>query len=125
MLTHLETAMRQAGILAAAGLYALDHHVDRLAEDHDNARRLAGLLAGIPGLRQDEAGVETNMVFFDVSDLGVDAAAFAERLAAREVEIVPVGPTRLRAVTHLDVDASDIDRAAQAIADIAAELAAG
>ncbi len=122
---RLGGAMRQAGILAAAGLYALDHHVARLAEDHANARRLSELLAGATGLRQDDAEVATNMVFFDISALGVPASRFAELLAARGVEIVPVGPSRLRAVTHLDVGVAEIEVAAAAIRSLAAELAGG
>ncbi len=119
---RLGGAMRQAGILAAAGLYALDNNVDRLADDHANARRLAALLAAIPGIRQDDAPVATNMVFFDIAGLGVDAAGFATRLSARGVEVVAVGPTRVRAVTHLDVDAEQIGQAAEIIAALAAEL---
>lgn len=123
---RLGGAMRQAGILAAAGLHALEHHVDRLAQDHANARRLSDLLAGVPGLHQDDARVETNMVFFDVSALGVDAAGFVARLAERGVEMVAMGPTRVRAVTHLDVGEAEIDQAAEIVARLAKEiLAAG
>jgi threonine aldolase len=100
-------ALRQAGIVAAAGLYALDHHVERLAEDHANARTLAEGLAEIEGVRVDPPAVETNIVLFDVDD----AAALAGRLAEAGVEMSRFGPTRMRAVTHLDVDAAGIDRA--------------
>jgi threonine aldolase len=100
-------AMRQAGIVAAAGLYALDHHVERLADDHANARRLAEGLAELPGVDIDLARVETNIVVFGVSD----AFALSGSLYERGVQITPLGPDRLRAVTHLDVDAAGVERA--------------
>jgi threonine aldolase len=106
--------MRQAGILAAAGLYALAHHVERLAEDHANARRLAAGLQEL-GLRVDPAP-ETNMVMFETED----APAFSRALRARGVLINPVGPTRLRAVTHLDVSEGDIDEAIARISETVA-----
>ena len=92
-------AMRQAGIVAAAGLYALDHHVERLADDHARARRLADGLAQLPGVALDPAKVDTNIVVFEVSD----AAGFASELARSGVGMGPMGPRRVRAVTHLDV----------------------
>jgi len=100
-------AMRQSGIVAAAGLYALDHHVERLAEDHDRARRLAQGLAELPGVELDPATVETNIVIFTVPD----ARAFCAALAAEDVAMSRFGPRRVRAVTHLDVDDEGIDRA--------------
>jgi threonine aldolase len=100
-------AMRQSGIVAAAGLYALDHHVERLADDHARARRLAEGLASLPGVEIDPATVETNIVIFAVPD----AAAFTAALAAQDVEMSHFGPTRVRAVTHLDVDDEGIERA--------------
>jgi threonine aldolase len=106
-------ALRQAGIVAAAGLYALDHHVERLAEDHANARRLAEGLASIGGVSIDADSVETNIVIFDVAD----AASLLARLAEAGVEMSRFGPTRVRAVTHLDVDAAGIDRALVAVRD--------
>lgn len=108
-------ALRQSGILAAAGLHALDHHVDRLAEDHANARRLAAALAEVPGVTADPAAVETNIVMFDVAD----APAFAAALAGEGVLVGAMGPHRIRAVTHLDVDAAAVDRAAAATRDVA------
>jgi threonine aldolase len=105
-------AMRQSGIVAAAGLYALDHHVDRLADDHARAWRLAEGLAALPGVTLDPATVETNIVIFDVPD----APAFAAALAEHEVWMSHFGPTRVRAVTHLDVDDAGIDRALAAAA---------
>jgi threonine aldolase len=104
-------AMRQAGIVAAGALYALDHHVDRLAEDHANARRLAAGLAEIGGLTVDD--VETNMVFFAVDD----APGLCAALEREGVRMGAVGPRRVRAVTHLDVDRAGVDRAIDAVRD--------
>jgi threonine aldolase len=100
-------AMRQSGIVAAAGLHALDHHVDRLADDHARARRLAEGLAALPGVEMDAATVETNIVIFGVPD----APAFCAALERADVGMLPVGPDRVRAVTHLDVDDAGIERA--------------
>jgi threonine aldolase len=105
--------MRQAGIIAAAGVYALRHHVKRLAEDHANARRLADGLAALPGVRLDPATVETNIVFFDVSG-PLDAPAVVEQLMARGVRMGAMGARTIRAVTHLDVSAEQIERALDA-----------
>lgn len=107
-------ALRQSGILAAACLYALDHHVERLAEDHANARALADGLASIAGVSIDPGAVETNIVIFEVPD----APAF-ERALAPAVDLLAIGPTRVRAVTHLDVDRAEIDAALSAIAAVA------
>jgi threonine aldolase len=106
--------MRQAGILAAAGLHALAHHVERLAEDHANARRLAAGLQEL-GLRVDPPP-ETNMVMLETED----APGLSRALRARGVLINPVSPTRLRAVTHLDVSVGDIDEAVARIAEVLA-----
>ena len=111
---RLGGAMRQAGIVAAAGLYALEHHVERLAEDHARARRLAEGLAALPGVEIDAATVETNIVIFGVAD----APAFADALDARGVRIGAIGPRRLRAVTHLDVGDDGIERALDAARDV-------
>jgi len=100
-------AMRQAGVLAAACLYALDHHVDRLAEDHANARSLAVGLAALPGVEIELERVETNIVVFGVPD----AFALCGALYERGVQTSPLGPRHLRAVTHLDVDAEGVERA--------------
>jgi threonine aldolase len=101
-------AMRQAGIIAAACLYALDHHVERLAEDHANARLLAEGLAAIPGIELDPTTVETNIVWFDVRG-GMSAGDLAASLKEQGVLIGAFGPTRMRAVTHLDVDRAGIE----------------
>lgn len=95
-------AMRQAGILAAAGSYALAHNVERLADDHENARQLALQLAQSPGIGLDPARVETNIIVFDVAD----APAFVAALRERGVLLNAFGPRSVRAVTHLDVDAA-------------------
>jgi threonine aldolase len=100
-------SMRQAGTIAAAGLYALDHNVERLAEDHENARALADGLAQIPGVEIDPAAVETNIVLFRVPDpLGLIKSL------AGDVELSPAdGGRRVRAVTHMDVSRAEIDQA--------------
>jgi threonine aldolase len=103
-------AMRQAGIIAAAGLYALDHHVERLAEDHARARRLAEGLATRPGVEIDPSSVETNILVFAVPD----APAFCAALARAGVTMGALDGRRVRAVTHLDVDDAGIDRALEA-----------
>jgi len=103
-------AMRQAGIIAAGGVYALRHHVDRLAQDHANARRLAEGLATLPGIKIDPASVETNLVFFDLTG-SLDAAKAVEQLLARGVRMGAIGPRTIRAVTHLDVTAAGVDQA--------------
>jgi threonine aldolase len=113
-------AMRQAGIIAAGALYALNHNVERLADDHANARRLAEGLAAIDGITLDPASVETNLVFFDVAGTGRGAGDLAAALRARGVRIGDTGPTVLRAVTYLDVDADDIERALVIVREVIA-----
>jgi len=103
-------AMRQAGIIAAGGVYALRHHVERMAEDHANARRLAEGLAELPGIKLDPAEVETNIVFFDLTGT-VDAPTAMQQLLTHGVRVGAMGQRTMRAVTHLDVDAAGIDRA--------------
>jgi threonine aldolase len=108
-------AMRQAGIIAAAGIYALHNNVDRLAEDHHNARRLAEGLAGFDGITTDPAAVETNIVFFEVDD----AASFNARMADEHgVRFSQLGERLLRAVTHLDVSPEGIDHAIAATGEV-------
>ena len=108
-------AMRQAGIVAAAGLYAFDHHVERLADDHEHARRLADGLAEA-GLPVDREQVETNFVFVDVGALGLDPDEAVARLRAEGVLLSFAAPPGvLRAVTHLDVTSEDVDPAVEAI----------
>jgi threonine aldolase len=104
--------MRQAGVLAAAGIYALEHNIARLKEDHEHARRLAHLLAQIPAVTLDLKSVETNIIFFDVKSSRAPADLVAA-LKAEGLLINAVGGTAYRAVTHLDVSTDDVDRAGQ------------
>jgi threonine aldolase len=106
-------AFRQSGIVAAACLYALDHHVERLAEDHAHARLLAEGLAALPGVVLDPQRVETNIVIFEVDD----ARGLVRELADR-VELQPVDARRVRAVTHLDVGPAEIEQALAAFAEV-------
>ena len=116
--------MRQAGVIAAAGVVALETMVDRLAEDHANARRLAEGIAKLPGLRVDLAGVQTNIVIFGVERPGGPGSAQTATnetvadCAARKVKVHAIGPTSIRCVTHKDVDAEDIERALDALREI-------
>lgn len=114
--------MRQAGILAAGALFALQHHRTRLVEDHANARRFAEDLAGAPGLLVDLATVETNIVNVDVARPATAEDVAREALALGLV-LSPSGPQRLRAVTHLDVSAADVTRAAQILKEAARRAA--
>ncbi|MGH7041731.1 MAG: threonine aldolase family protein [Acetobacteraceae bacterium] len=115
---RLGGALRQAGICAAACLYALDHNLDRLAEDHENARLLARGLAQVPGFAVEEP--ETNLVFFDVAGAGLTAEELEARLLADGVMISSMGTTRARACTHLDVDRAGVELALHAIRSVAA-----
>jgi len=114
--------MRQAGIIAAAALYALEHHVDRLADDHANARRLAAGIAGAPHVRLDPQGVDSNMVFFELD--GIDGPGFRTRLAEAGVLCSGMAPQRMRMVTHLDVTAEQIDTAIERIRTVLAAVPA-
>jgi threonine aldolase len=108
-------AMRQSGIVAAAGLYALDHHVDRLADDHARARRLAERL-DVAGVPVELEQVETNFVQIDIEPLGLERGDALGRLAAVGVGLsTTIHPTILRAVTHLDVTDEDVVRASALI----------
>ncbi|MGD1147803.1 MAG: low-specificity L-threonine aldolase [Thermoanaerobaculaceae bacterium] len=109
--------MRQAGIIAAAGLYALRHNVARLADDHRRCRILAERIARAPGLVADLEAVETNMVFADTRPSGLRAAEVVNLLAARGVLCLDEGPHTVRFVTHLDVDDANIERAATTIVE--------
>jgi threonine aldolase len=106
-------AMRQAGIIAAGGVFALRHHVKRLAEDHANARRLAEGLAALPGIALEASTVETNIVIFELRG-GLDAPAAVSALLTHGVRMGAMGPRTVRAVTHLDVDADQVERALKA-----------
>ncbi|MCK4858259.1 MAG: low-specificity L-threonine aldolase [candidate division Zixibacteria bacterium] len=103
--------MRQVGILAAAGIYAIENNLARLAEDHENARRLAEALAQIEGIAIDLEAVQTNIVIFDVVRAGYSVEDVLAGLKEKGVLAVPFGERRIRCVTHLDISRSDIDRA--------------
>jgi threonine aldolase len=110
-------AMRQAGIIAAGGVYALRHHVERLAEDHANAKVFARGIASLPGIALDPAHVETNIVIFEVTTPGLTGEALAARLLEdAQVRLSVMGERRLRAVTHLDVSRKQVDAAVEAMA---------
>ncbi|QWK10182.1 MAG: low-specificity L-threonine aldolase [Thermoflexus hugenholtzii] len=118
--------MRQAGVLAAAGLVALETMVDRLAEDHRRARRLAEGLAEIPGIRIEAHRVQTNIVIFELDpQLSLSEEAFLAALAERRVRILRWGPRRFRAVTHYWIDDTDIDQALRAIAEVVGQAMRG
>lgn len=108
--------LRQAGVVAAAALYALAHHRQRLAEDHANARRLADGLASLPGLVIQPNEIETNIIFFQA--VSMPAPELAGRLAGRGVHVIARSPNSIRAVTHLDVSEADI----QATIDIFSQI---
>jgi threonine aldolase len=111
--------MRQAGILAAAALYALDHHIDRLAEDHANARRLAAGVRKIDELRLWPDTIDTNIVIFRVDPACGTAAEFSARLKQRGLLMLATGAQLIRAVTHLDVSAAEVDRAIDILKQVA------
>ncbi len=114
--------MRQAGIIAAAAIVALEEMVERLAEDHENARVLAEGLANIDGLSVDLASVETNLVYFALEDPGIDTQAVVEAFATRGVKLNALGPHEFRAVTHHGIVREDIDRALAAGAEVMREV---
>src|SRR5690606_24500062 len=116
--------MRQGGVLAAAALYALEHNVERLEQDHALARRLAEGIAEIPGLQLAYSHVDTNMVFFSVAPEQGTPETFSARLAQHGVRINPDGRGYLRAVTHLNVTATEIDMALQILRSVAQQPAA-
>jgi threonine aldolase len=106
--------MRQVGIIAAAGIYALDHHFERLKEDHQNAKRLAVGLKEFKGVSIEPKYVETNIVIFDVANTGMTGSQVAEAMKKEGVLIHAFGRTQIRLVTHLDVSSEDIERVLKA-----------
>ncbi|MBN9120148.1 MAG: low specificity L-threonine aldolase, partial [Planctomycetes bacterium] len=112
-------AMRQVGYLAAACAYALDHHVERLAEDHENAQVIAKAVADVPGFTPTPPEVETNLVWFEVDARHGTARQVAERLRGAGVLVAPLGERVVRAVTHLDVSREQCEKAAAAIRALA------
>ncbi len=112
-------SMRQVGIIAAAGLYAIDNHRDRLAEDHDNATLLAEGFNGLPGLTVNLENVHTNLIMVDVGEeIPGGAPGIAEAAAARGIMFTPLGPERFRMVTHLDVNREQCTQAIEVVSDI-------
>jgi len=118
-------ALRQAGIVAAAAIYAMENHVERLQVDHDNARAFADRVAQIDGITLEPPDVETNLVFFNVDPELGNAAQLSAKLKQRGVRINASGPRRLRACTHLDVDLESVLRAADTVAAVVEEGFAG
>jgi threonine aldolase len=114
--------MRQVGIIAAAGIYALDHHTDQLGLDHANAKKLAQGLSQINGVKIDPNTVETNIIVFDVSETRTDPRRIVESLEGQGILMIPFGKTLIRAVTHLDVTSQDIERAIEMTADVFSSL---
>lgn len=117
--------MRQAGIVAAAALYALDHHVDRLADDHAHAQRLADAIRHIEGIDLDSPRVDTNIVIFSVDPRLGTAAEFAAHLRSRGLLMLAIGKQQVRAVTHLDLTAADVERAGEILLKCAAAAGQG
>jgi threonine aldolase len=117
--------MRQAGVIAAAALYALDHHVDRLAGDHANAQKLADAVRSITGLEVVGDRVDTNIVIFRVDPKLGTAAEFCTRLKEHGLLMLAIAPQQVRAVTHLDVDETDTARAGEILAQVAGKAPRG
>ncbi len=111
--------MRQAGVLAAAALYALDHHIDRLANDHANAQRLADAVRHADGLQLATDTVDTNIVIFRIEPSQGTPEEFCSRLKDRGLLMLAIGPQQVRAVTHLDVSEADTIRAAEILTEVA------
>jgi threonine aldolase len=110
--------MRQSGVIAAAGLVALEKGPKLLQTDHDNAQCLANQLASIPGISLNPAKVQTNIVIFDLKKSGMNSASFLKVLSERKVLAVPVDSDRIRMVTHLNVGRNDMEIAAAAVKDV-------
>src|SRR5262249_33103254 len=115
--------MRQAGVIAAAALYALDHHVQRLADDHRHAQLIAAAIADTPGLHPPQPEVETNLIWFELDRDRGSAEHFAAALARRGILVQVSGPQALRACTHLDISAEQAEWAANAFRRMAVHAA--
>jgi threonine aldolase len=116
---RLGGGMRQAGVLAAAGLIALEESPARLHQDHQNARYLAERLSQLPGVVVDASRVSTNIVIFDISGLGLSTLQFSRDLKSRGVLANGISPTHMRAVTHMDVSGEQCEQAAEILAEVA------
>lgn len=112
---RLGGAMRQSGVIAAAGLYALDHHVEQLGRDNAHIRLLHERIADLPGLAFDPTAGQSNILCFSVEGLGVTAAEFARACLTEDVRVRAIGAYQIRATTHLDVDRAGVERAAEVI----------
>jgi threonine aldolase len=110
--------MRQAGILAAAGIVSLNEMVHRLADDHANAKTLAVGLAEIPGLSIDPDQIHTNIIFFEVTHEDMTPEQFVQRIEAQGVRMLPVVGQKVRAVTHYHITSADIDQALKVISKV-------
>jgi threonine aldolase len=110
--------MRQCGIIAAAGITALEEMVDRLKDDHANAQRLAQGIASIAGLSIDLERVQTNIVYFDLISQQIKAEKLTSQLDEKGIKILQLGPSRFRAVTHYGISAEDIEIALNALGEI-------
>jgi threonine aldolase len=117
--------MRQAGVIAAAALYALEHHVDRLADDHAKARLLAAAVCAAPNLRLVPEQIDTNIVIFEIDPPVASAQRFVAGLFECGVNTLAVSRTRVRMVTHLDVSRSECERAAETLVEVARHFADG
>ena len=111
-------AMRQAGIVAAAGIYALENNVEKLADDHRRAKAFAEFLSEFPGIRLAQKSVQTNLVFFNVESTGRRAPDIARALLAQGVRIGAESDTTMRAVFHLDIDDQGLERAMHAMREV-------
>jgi threonine aldolase len=110
--------MRQAGVIAAAGIIALNEMVDRLADDHANARRLAMGLAQMPGISIDPDQIRTNILFFEVTRKDLKPEQFVQRIGAEGVRMLAVGPQKVRAVTHYHITSEDVDQVLSVISKV-------
>jgi threonine aldolase len=122
---RLGGAMRQSGIIAAAGLYALDHNIEKLAEDHANAKRLGEHIAAVKGLKLFTPKIESNIVFFDPTGLGITSKDLYEEMLRRGVRMGTTYGGMIRAVTHMDVSRAEIDTAGKVLAEAVAALKGG
>ena len=114
--------MRQCGIIAAAGITALEEMVDRIADDHANAQRLAQGIARIQGLSIEPDRVQTNIVYFDMASRQIKAEELVSQLDNKGIKILLLGPSRFRAVTHYGISAEDIDFTLTTLSEIMEEL---
>ncbi len=112
---------RQVGIAAAAALYAIENNVDRLVDDHDNAKRLAKALSILPGVEVNPDEVDTNIVYFDVTKSPMSAIDVMVKMSEQGVLMLPLDENRVRVVTHLGVDGNDIDKAIEAFSEVFTE----